>query len=363
MSNNNVGAPGLGAFGADSRVFAAFESLQREFPGERLELGRVVAASREVYLLQTAAGETRGRPAGQLRAFGELPVVGDWVACKSAGPAAASLVAFLPRRSQLSRKVAGREVREQVVAANVDVALLVMGLDQDYNLSRLERYSVMAWESGAEPVAVLTKADLCADPAAALLEVESLLPGVSAVALSALAGAGLDGLDRWLLPGRTLALLGSSGAGKSTLANALLGAAKLSTGAVRAKDGRGRHTTTRRELLLLPGGALLLDNPGLREIQLWAEGEDGLDEAFEDIAALARQCRFSDCAHQREPGCAVAAALHDGRLERRRLESYFKLQRELRSLELRQDVVARRRLERGFGLLSRQSQEAKRQRF
>lgn len=353
--------PSLGALGADSRVLSLFHEYQASAgkPSDG-RLARVVSAVREIYLVDTAAGEETARPAGRLRLSGELPAVGDWVALDAGD---SQIKAILPRRSQLSRKAAGKAMREQVVAANVDVVLLVMGLDRDFNLNRLERFSVMAWESGAAPVAVLTKKDLAEDPAGAVLAVEQRLPGMPVVAVAAPHGDGLGSLEPWLRPGSTLAMLGSSGAGKSTLANALLGEAKLATGAVRTADGRGRHTTTRRELLRLPGGALLLDNPGVREIQLWAAGEEGLGEAFEDIAELAAACRFADCSHQGEPGCAVERAVRSGSLAEERLASYFKLQRELHSLELRQDVAARRRLERGFGVLSRQAQEVKKRRL
>lgn len=361
--------PGLSALGADARLFEEFRACTASLPEPNgaFALGRVGSAVREIYHLLTATGEVVARPAGRLRTLGELPLVGDWVvfAVDPADPSSARVLAVLPRRTLLSRKGAGTEVREQGVAANVDVVLLVMGLDRDFNLNRLERFSVMAWESGAEPVVVLTKADLLADEnavAEACAEVEARLPGLSVVALSALRCSGLAALAPWLRPGRTLALLGSSGAGKSTLANALLGEERLLTGAVRDADGRGRHTTTRRELLTLPGGALLLDNPGVREIQLWAETDQGLEDAFDDIATLAAGCRFGDCRHQGEPGCAVQAAVRSGKLPAARLESYFKLERELSSLELRQDVVARRQAERAFGKMARQSQSVKKER-
>lgn len=347
------------ALGADSRILAEFLKISAAQKQHGLRLGRVVSAVREIYLVETAENEVAARPAGRLRAAGELPVVGDWVAV-----AGTQIAALLPRRSRLSRRAAGQGRREQVVAANVDVALLVMGLDRDFNLNRLERFTVMAWESGAEPVAVLTKADLAGDPDGAVQAVAARLPGLPVVAVAALRGEGLSALSPWLRSGRTVAMLGSSGAGKSTLANALLGEERMATGGVREEDGPGRHTTTRRELLRLPGGALLLDNPGVREIQLWVqgEGEDGasaLDDAFADVAALAAECRFADCSHHGEPGCAVAAALASGRLAAGRLASYLKLQRELASFELRQDVAARRRAERSFGVLSRRAQEAK----
>ncbi len=229
---------------------------------------------------------------------------------------------------------------------NVDTVFLVVGLDADFNLRRLERTLVLAWESGAEPVVVLNKADLAASALETRrAEVAGIAPGVPVIVLAAKHGEGLDALAPWLAAARTVALLGSSGVGKSTIVNRLLGREKQKTQDVREADQRGRHTTTHRELVALPGGALLVDTPGLREIQLWSEGA-GLEAAFDDVLSLARACRFRDCAHQGEPGCAVRAAVADGRLEPARLQSYLKLQAELRSIDVREDPL-RRREERG----------------
>jgi ribosome biogenesis GTPase len=267
----------------------------------------------------------------------ELPVVGDWVAVavrpEEAG--GATVEAVLPRRTKFSRKTAWQATEEQVLCANVDVVLVVTSLNEDLNLRRLERYLTLAWESGAQPVIVLTKADLHPDPPAAVAEVETVAHGVPVLAISVKTGQGLEALEPFLQPGRTLALLGSSGVGKSTLVNHLVGEERLATREVR-DDGKGRHTTTRRELVVLPGGALVIDTPGMRELQLW-ESEQGLDEAFEDVTSLFGQCRFSDCAHQAEPGCAVKQAIAEGRLPRERWESYEKLRRELEELERRLD--------------------------
>jgi len=222
----------------------------------------------------------------------------------------------------------------------VDTVFLVSGLDGDFNPRRIERYVTAAWESGAVPVILLNKADLAPDLDAALAEAESVAPGVPCIVLSALAGEGLDALAPWLVPGRTVALLGSSGVGKSTIVNALLGETRQATGAVREEDARGRHTTTRRELLRLPGGALLVDTPGMRELQLWG-GEGSLAGTFPEIDALAAACRYRDCRHDAEPGCAVHAALADGALDEARFESWRKLQKELHWLAIRQDERAR----------------------
>ena len=226
-----------------------------------------------------------------------------------------------------------------MVAANVDVVFLVSALADDYNLRRLERYLVLAWESGAEPVVVLTKSDLCDDVDGAVTEVESIAIGVPVHAVSNVTGEGVDELRPYFTGNRTVAALGSSGVGKSTLINSLSGHEVMATGALR-RDGRGRHTTTRRELLPVPGGGFFLDTPGMRELQL-AEATGGIEEAFDDVIELFDRCRFSDCAHEAEPGCAVQEALRDGRLESQRWKSYCKLQRELAALELKLDARAK----------------------
>jgi ribosome biogenesis GTPase len=228
-----------------------------------------------------------------------------------------------------------------VLAANVDTVFLVMGLDGDFNLRRIERALVLAWESGAEPVVLLNKADVCDDVPGRRAEVEAVALGVPVLVVAAKPGEGLDTLAPWLVPGRTVALLGSSGVGKSTLVNRLLGREKQKTREVLEADDRGRHTTTHREIIVLPGGALLLDTPGLREIQLWSDGA-GLEATFEDVQGLAAHCRFTDCGHGAEPGCAVRAAVEQGRLAAARLASFLKLQAELRAMEVREDPLKRR---------------------
>jgi ribosome biogenesis GTPase len=300
--------------------------------------GRVSAQHRGEYDVLTERGELRAHVAGRLRheaSSGEdLPAVGDWVALRET-----TIHAVLPRRSAFLRKVAWSQTEAQVLAANVDTIFVVSGLDDDFSVRRLERYLTLAWESGASPVVVLTKADLCADPLARLLEAEQVAVGVPAHVVSNMTGEGVDELEAYLAPAKTVALLGSSGVGKSSLANRLLGGEVQATMEL-AADGTGRHTTTTRQLLRLPTGALLVDTPGLREIQLWS-ADEGIQEAFADVDELAADCRFNDCAHMREPGCAVQAAIDEGRLPRERLQSYRALQRELRRLAAKQDARLR----------------------
>ena len=298
---------------------------------------RVAVQHRGGYVVLTEDGELEAEAARRQVRSGELAGVGDWVALRLLPEGQAIVEAVLPRRTAFTRKETMDRTGEQIVAANVDTVFLVSALGHDLNLRRLERYLTAAWDSGAEPVIVLTKADLHqGEVPEAVADVEAIAFGVPVHAVSNVTGEGLDTLDRYLGPGRTVALLGSSGVGKSTLVNSLLGEERMATAEVREDDERGRHTTTHRELVPLPGGALLLDTPGMRELQLYAD-EEALDTAFADVAELAAECRFSDCTHDHEPGCAVQAALEDGRLAPERWESYRKLQAEIRSLEIRQD--------------------------
>jgi ribosome biogenesis GTPase / thiamine phosphate phosphatase len=267
--------------------------------------------------------------------------VGDWVRAVPGAPGTGRAVIHdvLPRRSRIARRAAGNATEEQVLAANVDIAFLVSSLNRDLSPRRLARYVTLARNGGVTPVIVLAKADLCMDPDAAVTEVAAAIPGVAVHAMSVWQGHGLEALAPYLSPRTTCVLLGSSGVGKSTIVNHLLGTEALRVSPIREGDDRGRHTTTRRELLRLPGGALLIDTPGLRELQLWSGSDEdgGLEEAFSDITSLARRCRFTDCQHQAEPGCAVKAAVAAGALEPGRLASHAKLQRELAFLERKQD--------------------------
>ncbi|AMV73248.1 ribosome small subunit-dependent GTPase A [Desulfuromonas carbonis] len=299
---------------------------------------RVARASRDFYTLLGHCGEIDARLPGKLRR--EPPVVGDWVACTLPAPGQSGVIrALLPRRSCFARVAAGRRQSRggaelQVLAANIDTALIITGLDGDFNLRRLERYLTLAWESGARPAIVLNKADLCAIPESFRDQVAAIAGEVPVHLLSAATGSGLAALDPYLAPGKTVALLGSSGVGKSTLLNRLAGHALQPTGAISASDGKGRHTTTHRELFLLPGGGLLIDNPGMRELQLFGE-ETVLADTFEEIHSLAAGCRFADCRHQQEPGCAVLAAAAAGELAPQRLASFQRQQQELEYLNRR----------------------------
>ena len=296
--------------------------------------GRVALVHREHCIVWTPNGEVTATISGHLRHLDQdLPCVGDWVILRE-GTVISHL---LPRRTQLSRKEPGKRLREQVLAANMDLLFIVSGLDRDYNPRRLERYLVLAHESGARPVVLLNKADLRGDIADVLRLTERHAPGVPVFALSALERRGLEAIAQTAEPGQTAALIGSSGAGKSTIVNALLGESRQRTTDVREADCKGRHTTTHRELIRIPGNWLLMDLPGLRELQLWADPER-IDTAFADIAELAGRCKFRDCSHHEEPGCAV----RDAGLDPDRLQSYRKLQREVNYLELQTDIHRQR---------------------
>src|SRR5687767_13050414 len=298
---------------------------------------RVSRVDRGRLSVLTGEGEVRVHPGSSLYDDAGLagPAVGDWVAVR--GDMA---VAVLPRTSAFVRTVAGRTSAAQVVAANLDVVLVVDALGGDARLRRVERYLAVAWSSGATPVVVLTKADLCDDvPAAVDLVAEDAL-GVEVLAVSSVTGEGLDAVRALLGPGRTGAMVGPSGVGKSSLANALAGQTPAATREIRESDGRGRHTTTARELHLLPGGGMLIDTPGMRELGLYDDAE-GVDTAYADVASLAAECRFRDCGHRSEPGCAVAAALDDGRLDPARYSAWRKLQAEAHRQLLRVDARAR----------------------
>ena len=296
--------------------------------------GRVAASNHGRFVVWTEAGEVDAGVSGLLRKNSLIwPAVGDWVVLQEDSPV---IVKVLERKTKLSRKQPEREIREQVLAANIDVLFIVSGLDRDYNERRIERYLVMAHESGARPVVLLNKTDLAAELdlnlPAVVVRIEKLSPGVQVLPLSALHDNGLAALPLMLGPGETAAMIGSSGVGKSTILNRLLGDERQRTTPVRPGDSRGRHTTTSRELFRMPGGWLLMDLPGLREVQLWASPEQ-LEDSFNDIAELASGCRFRDCAHEGEPGCAIATA----NIDPARVANYKKMQRELAHLTRKAD--------------------------
>jgi ribosome biogenesis GTPase len=336
----------LDAFGWNSRLSHDYE----QFSTDGLVPARVLASRREISTVICEQGELLAEVSGRYRRDAvekaDYPVVGDWVVI-TPRPAEgrATIYALLPRSSVFVRRdAAGSQSRhgratEQVIAANIDTTLIVMGLDCDFNLRRLERYLTLSWGSGAQPIVLLNKVDLCDQVPERLAETEAVAVGAPVLTMCAERGTGVDRLLPHLLPGKTAALLGSSGVGKSTLMNRLLGVSRMETSAVREDDSRGRHTTTHRELVVLPSGALLIDNPGMRQVGLWGDEAD-LDGTFADIEELARTCRFSDCRHDSEPGCAVRAAQEDGSLTPERYASWRKLQRELAFLSKRDDVRA-----------------------
>jgi ribosome biogenesis GTPase len=337
----------LHLLGWNSRFASHFE----QYAGTDIVPARVIAGQRELCTVMSAQGELLAEVSGRYRLEAEeksdFPVVGDWVAVTPRREdGRATIHGLAPRSSAFVRKAANgsgawhARSQEQVVAANIDTALIVMGLDHDFNVRRLERYLTLAWGSGVQPVVVLNKADLCAELAERVAETEAAAVGVPVLAMSAETGMGMDALHAHLAAGRTAAFLGSSGVGKSTLINRLLGIEHMSTAAVRDDDGRGRHTTTHREMVIIPSGALLIDNPGMREVGLYGIEED-LDAAFSDIDELSRGCRFSDCGHGSEPGCAVRRARENGTLAEERFQSWRKLQKELAFLLTRDDVRAR----------------------
>lgn len=335
--------------------FDPFFAAQLPPSGDGGVPARVAAEHRDIYEVWAAAGAGLARLAGRLRrdpGDAGLPGVGDWVLLRAApGPDGTGVIErVLERRTVFTRGAAGRESRVQVVAANVDLVLVVCGLDADYNVHRIERYLARVWASGARPIVILNKADLCPDAEVRVAEVAEHAVGAPVHAISALRAENLEAVRAGIAPGTTVALVGSSGAGKSTLVNALLGEERMRTGAVRAGDDHGRHVTTHRQLVLVPAGGLLLDTPGMRELQLLDEG--GLDAVFGDVAALAAGCRFRDCRHETEPGCAVREAVASGTLDPERLEHYRQLEREARANELRRDEHRRRQTERVWGQLS-----------
>lgn len=322
-----------------------FEKHFAQYKEQGYFVGRVILEHKQLYRVITNHGELLAEITGKMRyqALGrsDFPAVGDWVVIEPRfNEGRATIQAILPRFSKFSRKVAGQTTEEQIVATNINTVFLVNALNRDFNIRRIERYLILAWESGATPVIVLSKADLCDDVESKVAQVEAVAIGVPIHVISVMNQEGLELLQPYLTQGQTIALLGSSGVGKSTLVNALFGKEIQAVQDVRVSDDRGRHTTTHRELLLLPQGAAIIDTPGMRELALW-ESESGISDTFVDIEAIALHCYFRDCTHTSEPRCAVLQALEDGSLDPARYQNYKKLQRELAYLERKENVRAR----------------------
>jgi ribosome biogenesis GTPase len=342
----DTSATTLRELGWDDRLATLLAS---EAPG--LVPGRILTEERGQYLVASSTGDGPASPSGRLRHDMEIdpdaiwPAVGDWVAmeplAEGASPADHRLIQrVLPRRTAMIRRAPGdRRMPSQVLAANVDTVFVVTSMNADFNVRRLERYLTVAWESGAWPVVVLSKSDLAIDHAGFVAEASAVAPGVDILPVSAVTGEGLDAVRAHLGEGRTVVFTGSSGVGKSSIVNALAGAPLLETAGIREDDARGRHTTTRRQLVRL-GGALLIDTPGLRELGVM-DG-DGLSAAFDDVERLAAECRFTDCQHRSEPGCAIRAAIAQGRLDPARLEAWRKLEREAERAAMATNALARR---------------------
>ena len=343
-----------------------FEAFWRGEDWKNAVPARVIAQQRKFWRAAGDFGECWAEASGKLRLAAEegadWPAVGDWVAAEVQETGSTAIIQeVLPRRSKFVRKSPGKKMEEQVIAANVDTALLVSALDGDFSPRRVERYLVQCWESGAKPVIVLNKADTCEEVREKAAEMERVAIGSAVCAVSAKTGEGFGALNEFLKQGQTLVLLGSSGVGKSTIVNRLLGAAKQEVQSVRESDDKGRHTTTARELFILPGGALLMDTPGLRELQLW-DAEQGVEKTFADIDLLAARCRFGDCHHEGEPGCAVQAALDAGAFDAARLENWRKLLREQEFLRRKVDPEARVEHKEQWKLLHRAQRQKYQQR-
>ncbi|URN96290.1 MAG: ribosome small subunit-dependent GTPase A [Candidatus Pristimantibacillus lignocellulolyticus] len=310
-----------------------FENQIAEKNYSRNQLGRVVAEYKHLYKVHSEDGEYLAEVTGKLRHQATnramFPAVGDWVVVRElVGESKKLIQEILPRHSKFSRKVAGGVTEEQIVAANVDTLFLVNALNHDFNVRRIERALILAWEGGAQPVIILSKGDLCDDIASKISEVESVALGVPTHVITAIEEDGCEAVRQYIQPGKTIALIGSSGVGKSTLINRILGEEIQRVNEVREGDDRGKHTTTHRQLLLIPEGGIIMDTPGMRELQLW-DADDGVTSTFEDVDNLIAQCRFNDCNHNNEPGCAINAALSSGELAQSRYNNYLKMNREL----------------------------------
>jgi len=312
---------------------------------------RIISAQRHTYSILYEYGELKGKVTGKFRyevqSIEEYPAVGDWVGITKKEQEDKAIIHFvLPRKTSLSRKTPGIKTEEQVICANIDTSFIVSAFDRDFNLRRIERYLSLIWESGASPVIILNKADLCNDIEIFTREVESISPGIPVLCMSALEKSGIEQIYNYLKEGKTVVFLGSSGTGKSTIINCLLDAPKQATNSLRDND-KGRHTTSYRELFMTPDRrGMVIDNPGMREIQLWAN-ENIVEKTFANIEDLSQRCRFNNCSHTKEPGCAVKEALEEGNLEPERLESYFKQKRELNRLSEKTELAKKKLINMG----------------
>ncbi len=339
-----------------------FQSAMEEHGWTHLEPGRVVEAHLEKYVIRTTQGTHKAEISGKLRFSleerADFPTVGDWVAVALLDDGAAVVHQLLPRKTALCRRAAAHQSTRQVIGANIDVALIVQAVERDFNLNRLERYLAAAHGGGIEPVVVLSKCDLMSpeEVDAQVARIEARHPGQAVLLTSSMEAEGLEPLRRFLKPGRTYCVLGSSGVGKSTLINGLLGEEVLDTQTLSDWNQRGKHTTTHRALFLVPSGGILIDTPGMRELGL-SDGEVGLDRTFADIVALAKTCRFSDCSHGDEPGCAVVAALESGELDPEKWENYEKIRRETAHYE--SSAAEKRKKDKSFGKLVRRIKNEK----
>jgi len=322
-----------------------FNQYFQQFRRQDLSPARIAKEHKLLYVVYCEHGDLRAEVSGKFRhrtlLRSSFPKMGDWVAVTvRPEEGKATIHVLLPRKNSFSRKVAGENTEEQIVAANIDTVFIVSGLDGDFNLRRIERYLALTWNSGTRPVIVLNKTDICSEVEECIEKVESVAFGVPVHPISAKKSNGLHMLREYLGKGKTVVLLGSSGVGKSTIINSLLGVERQSVSSVRETDSHGRHTTSDRELIILPNGGMIIDNPGMREIQMWVDGED-MGKNFKDIEELTLSCRFPDCSHQSKPDCAVQDALSKGTLESKRFQSYLKLKRELCYLATRKDQKVR----------------------